>query len=146
MSDVQWISSCQSTPKARLYTSLPYGASYQPGTLREPTYAPTHIPFSPVQCIWELPVSHPTPSGNLTTLPVQPQNKPRSLVCTCFHITSDQPHGIAWQSICHLIRWISRKTRMLQLLLQLLLLQQVTSITNSAQLLISPKTLANNFS
>ena len=31
-----------------------------------------HISFSPLQCIWELPVSHPTPSSNLTTLPLQP--------------------------------------------------------------------------
>ena len=96
-----------------------------------------HISFSPLQCILELPVSHPTPSSNLTTLPLQPHlskgTNPESFFWLgvtvhlySYHFTPDQPLGIAWQPICHLIGWIARKTRMLQLLLQ-----RVTSITGT---------------
>lgn len=109
MSDVHWISS-QSTPKASLYTSLPYGASY----LR----TNPHIPSSPVQCIWELPASQPMPSGNLTILPLQPHISERtnpekfvshpSLMCLhlySYHFTWDQqPHSIARHPICHFIK------------------------------------------
>ena len=116
----------QSTPKASLYTSLPYGASYQGTYERTFTY--------PLQsCAMYLRAT--TPSGNLTTLPLQTHLSERTnpeAWCAPVFISLHQQPGIAWlpichlirSVICHLIRWIAHKTRMLQLLLQ-----RVTSIT-----------------
>ena len=67
MSDVHWISRVRLRPAC---TPVCHMAS----VTRLPTYVRTHlcVPSNAVQCICELPVSHPMPSGNLTTLPLQP--------------------------------------------------------------------------
>ena len=132
----------QSTPKASLYTSLPYGASYQGTYERTFTY--------PLQsCAMYLRAT--TPSGNLTTLPLQPHLSertnpeawcapvfislhlgPAAWHCLAAHLSSHKIRHLSSHKICHLIRcvichlirWITHKTRMLQLLLQ-----RVTSIT-----------------
>ena len=92
-----------------------------------------------------------TPSGNLTTLPLQPHLSertnpeawcapvfislhlgPAAWHCLAAHLSSHKIRHLSSHKICHLIRcvichlirWITHKTRMLQLLLQ-----RVTSIT-----------------
>ena len=117
MSDVHWISRVRL--KASLYTSLPYGVCYPL------TYVRTHlcVPSNAVQCICELPVSHPKPSGNLTTLPLQPHlsekknpekfvgPSPPSLVCTCIHISSPVSSRMALPASQSVISWDGLHTK-----------------------------------